>query len=89
MQQEPKIFETTDGYTARDVAAFVADYVEELAEMVGKAGLKFLSQLLTMVSMEAGSILTPEMNEQPDEQPKLPMAQHQIEVGIHAAAEPL
>lgn len=89
MQQEPKIFEATDGYTARDVAAFVADYAEELAEMAGKAGLKFLSQLLTMVSMEAGSVLAAEIKEQPDKKPKFPAAQHQIAAGIHAAAEPL
>lgn len=78
MQQEPKISEATDGYTARDVAAFVADYAEELAEMAGKAGLKFLSQLLTTVSIEAGSVLATEIEEQPDEQPKFPAAQHQI-----------
>jgi hypothetical protein len=89
MQQEPKIFEVTDRYTARDVAAFVADYAEELAEMAGRAGLKFLSQLLTMVSMEAGSILAMEMKEQPDEPRELPVAHHQIVLGTQAPAEPL
>jgi hypothetical protein len=88
MQQEPKIFEATDGYRARDVAAFVADYAEELAEMAGKAGLKFLAQLLTTVSMEAGSVLSTETKEQPDKQPKLPATQHQKAAGIQAAAEP-
>ncbi len=88
MQHEPEILEVTDGYTARDVAAFVADYAEELAGMAARAGLKFLSQLLTMASMETGSILAAEMKEQPDEQPK-PLTHHQIVPETHAPAEPL